>query len=96
MEGSLSGREFGFGLRNAGCGLCCSVRFNIGNSKLQKYIFGGCKQIFNENMDVIRTQAKYLIGQNNVGQNCRRTKFFVGQNFRHHQKISSLLSDEKF
>ena len=50
-EGNLSGREFGFGLRNAGCGLCCSVRFNIGNSKLQKYIFGGCKQIFNENMD---------------------------------------------
>ena len=25
----------------------------------------------------------YLIGQNNVGQNFRRTKLFVGQNFRH-------------
>ena len=39
---------------------------------------------------------EYLIEQNNVGQNFRRTKFFVGQNFRHHRKISSLLSDEKF
>ena len=38
----------------------------------------------------------YLIWQNNVGQNFRRTKFFVGQNFRHHRKISSLLSDKKF
>ena len=25
-----------------------------------------------------------------------RAKFFVGQNFRHHRKISALLSDEKF
>ena len=30
----------------------------------------------------------------NIGQNFRRTKFFVGQNFRHQPKISTLLSDE--
>ena len=28
-----------------------------------------------------------------MGQNFRRTKFFVGQNFRHLAKISSLLSE---
>ena len=38
--------------------------------------------------------TRYLIGQNFVGQKFRRTKFFVGQNFRHLAKISSLLSDE--
>ena len=26
----------------------------------------------------------YLIGLNFIGQNFRRTKFFVGQTFRHH------------
>ena len=31
--------------------------------------------------------------QNNVGQNFRRTKYFVGQDSRHKRKISSLLSD---
>ena len=35
----------------------------------------------------------YLIGQNNVRQNFRRAKFFVGKNFRYLQKISSLLFD---
>ena len=38
----------------------------------------------------------YLIGQNLVGQNFRLTKFFVGQNFRYHVKISSILSKEYF
>merc|ERR1719318_2557226 len=35
----------------------------------------------------------YLIGQNFVGQNFRRTKYFVGQNFLHQAEISTLLSD---
>ena len=30
----------------------------------------------------------------NIGQNFRRTKVFVGQNFRHQAEISTLLSDE--
>ena len=30
----------------------------------------------------------------NIGQNFRRTKFFVGQNFRHQAEISTILSDE--
>ena len=30
----------------------------------------------------------------NIGQNFRRTKCFVGQNFRHQAEISTLLSDE--
>ena len=29
----------------------------------------------------------------NIGQNFQRTKHFVGQNFRHHAEISTLLSD---
>ena len=37
---------------------------------------------------------KYLIGQKFVGQNFRRTKHFDGQNFRHQDKISTILSDE--
>ena len=34
----------------------------------------------------------YHIGQINVGQNFCRIKLFVGQNFRHLRKVSSLLS----
>ena len=30
----------------------------------------------------------------NIGQNFRRPKFFVGQNFRHQVEISTILSDE--
>ena len=41
-------------------------------------------------------QNDYLIGQNFVEQNFRRTKFFVGHNFRHLEKFSSLMSDETF
>ena len=36
----------------------------------------------------------YLIGPNNVGPNFRRPKYFVGPNFRHLVKISSLRADE--
>ena len=38
----------------------------------------------------------YLIGQKNVGLIFRLTKLFVGQNFRHLQRILSLLSNERF
>ena len=41
-------------------------------------------------------KSTYPIGQKNVGLIFRRTKLFVGQNFRHLQKISSLLFDERF
>ena len=37
---------------------------------------------------------EYLIGPNNVGPNFRRPKYFVGPNFRHLVKISSLRADE--
>ena len=37
--------------------------------------------------------GEYLIGKNFVGQNFRRTKYFVGQNVRHQVEISTVLSD---
>ena len=38
----------------------------------------------------------YLIGRNFVGGKFRRQKIFVGKNFRHVLKISSLFADEYF
>ena len=35
----------------------------------------------------------YLIGQKFVRKNFRRTKYFVGQNFRHQGEISTLMSN---
>ena len=43
--------------------------------------------------DFCQVFLKYLIGQNNVGQNSRWTSFSVRQNFCHVRKISPLLSD---
>ena len=38
----------------------------------------------------------YLIGKNFIGKRVRRQKCFVGRNFRHLVKISSLSADEIF
>ena len=57
---------------------------------------GGKVYLTEQNRDILNTFVNekyivsprlyvfmYLIGQKNVGQNFRRTKIFVGQNFRH-------------
>ena len=44
----------------------------------------------------IQAEVQYLIGRNFVGGKFRRQKIFVGKNFRHLLKISSLFADEYF